>query len=483
MKTEPTAPFSIDPACRYHFVGIGGIGMSAIAFILLARGIRVSGSDAHASSLLDRLHAQGAEVSVGHAAEHVRAGDVLVLSDAIKPENPEQRQAEALGLPILKRADLLGYLANSGRGVAVSGTHGKTTTSGMLALIMIEAGMDPTCVLGGELAPLGGNARPGGAVTLVEACEAYNSFLNLHPDIAVVTNIEVDHLDFHRTPERLYASFRQFLRQVKTCAILNGDDPLLATMTALPPRAVTYGTGQGNDYRIVGMVLGAEPSFTLAHGETSYGPFTLRVPGAHNVSNAAGAAALALEMGADPAAVQRALHAFPGMHRRFERLGTCADVAIVDDYAHHPTEIRATLAAARAAFPGRVIAVFQPHLFSRTRDLLAEFAAAFDLADVVLIAPIYAAREAPIPGVDHHQLVSRLIERLPAVPVIALAALDDAVRMLAQAAGVAGGPQHPDLIPPLRNGDVIITLGAGNVDAIARELIRPGVTHGKAAEA
>lgn len=457
----------LDPARRYHFVGIGGIGMSAIAAILLARGIRVSGSDARPSDLLDRLRAQGAEISIGHDAAHVRRDDVLVLSDAIKPENPEWQQAVAWQLPIIKRADLLGCLTNAGRGVAVSGTHGKTTTSGMLAMIFIEAGLDPTCILGGELAPLQGNARVGGELTLVEACEAYNSFLDLYPEAALVTNIEVDHLDFHGTPEHLFESFRQFLRQVRSFAVLNGDDARLRGMCALPPRAVTYGQDDDVDYRLVNVQLGKEPSFTLRHHGNDLGVFTLRVPGLHNVSNAAGAAALALELGADLEAVRRGLAAFPGMHRRFERIGTCGTVAVVDDYAHHPTEIRATLQAAQAAFPGRVVALFQPHLFSRTRDLQDEFAQAFTDADIVLIAPIYPARELPIPGVSHTQLVELIRVYEPDKQVILVSSLAEAVQFLRQAASNTEGVEHPAAIPILENGDVIITIGAGDVNTVA----------------
>jgi len=462
---------SLDPSHRYYFIGIGGIGMSAIAQILLARGFRVGGSDMRHSALLEQLMAHGAEIAVGHQADHLRRDDVVVLSDAIKAENPEWRQAVEWGSTIVKRADILGTLTNSARGVAVSGTHGKTTTSGMLATIFLAAGFDPTCVLGGELSVLDGNARPGGTLTLVEACEAYNSFLELHPEAAIITNIEIDHLDFHGTPEHLFASFRTFLGQVREVAVLNGDDARLRAMRGIPPRAVLYGAGTDNDYRYTEVRLGAESVFTLVHGETPLGEVTLRVPGAHNVSNAAGAAALALELGAAFADVQRGLAEFPGMHRRFERMGCCGDAAVIDDYAHHPTEIRATLQAARASFSGTLVALFQPHLFSRTRDLLAEFADALALADAVLIAPIYAAREAPIAGVD----AGLLVERLQAIPghppVQAVSGLSEAVQVLAHAAGCGIAAAQPAVIPSLRNGDLIITMGAGDVDTVAHQLI------------
>jgi UDP-N-acetylmuramate--alanine ligase len=466
-----TTGFTLDPTRRHHFIAIGGIGMSALAQILLARGVRVSGSDMAASALLDKLAALGAEVHVGHDAAHVRPGDVVVLSDAVKADNVERRRAEALGCPLHLRADVLGWLANSGRGVAVSGTHGKTTTSGMLSQILCEAGLNPTCVLGGELTYLGGNARPGGDLTVVEACEAYDSFLGLHPEAALVTNIEADHLDHHGTFEHLLESFRTFLRQTRGVAVLNGDDAYLPAMAGLAPRTVCYGTGAGHAWRGVEVRVGREAGFTLLHHGVPVGAFTLQVPGLHNVHNAIGAAALALELGADVAAVQRALAAFPGMHRRFERLGVLGGVAVVDDYAHHPTEIRATLAAARTVFPGRVVAIFQPHLYSRTRDLLDDFATAFGDADVVFIAPIYQARETPIDGVDHTQLVARITALAPEVPAHALHSLEEGVRILTHAVRGAGEGAHAPTLPPLGDGDVMITLGAGDVDSLAHALL------------
>ena len=316
-----------------------------------------------------------------------------------------------------------------------------------------------------------GNARAGGDLVLVEACEAFNSFLDLRPLAAIVTNIEVDHLSFHGTPEHLYESFRQFLRQVQGFAVLNGDDKLLARMLALPPHAVTFGTFPQQDYRITGVRLGAESTFVLRHHEEDLGVFTLRVPGLHNIYNAAAAAALACELGAELEAIRRGLAAFPGMHRRFERLGRRGGVEVVDDYAHHPTEIRATLAAARSAFPGRVVAVFQPHLYSRTRDMLEEFAPALALADYLLIAPIYAAREEPIDGITHHLIVERLAHAFPRLPVIALSSLAQGVDILTQATGGSRAPRQASALPTLSAGDVIITIGAGDVDSLAHQLI------------
>ena len=262
MTEHTSMPFELDVTRRYYFVGVGGISMSALALMLHARGMRVGGSDAKDSTLLDQLRVREVPVYVGHDAVHINRDDVLILSDAIKPDNPEWRRALEWGLPIYMRADVLGYLVNAGRGIAVSGTHGKTTTSGMLAQICLQAGMDPTCLLGGELTALGGHLRLGSELMLVEACEAYDSFLALHPEAAIVTNIEVDHLDHHGTPEHLFESFRQFLRQVRELVVLNGDDARLRTMIDLPPRAVTYGAGADNTYRFQDVSLGAEPAFT-----------------------------------------------------------------------------------------------------------------------------------------------------------------------------------------------------------------------------
>lgn len=473
----PIQEHILDARHRYFFVAVGGIGMSAIAQVLRAKGFRVAGSDIHDSPLLDRLREEGITIHLGHNAAHLCPDDIVVLSDAIKADNPEWQQALAWGLTILKRADLLGALTNSGQGIAISGTHGKTTTSGMLALIFLEANLDPTCLLGGELTPLGGNARVGGELILVEACEAYNSFLNLRPKIALVTNIEVDHLDFHGNAEHLFDSFRQFLRQTRTLAVVNGDDPILRGMLELAPRTVTFGQEAGNDYCVTDIELSTTPSFTLHHSAGCLGVFTLQVPGKHNILNAAGAAVVALEMGISVQAVRAALAAFPGMHRRFERLGKRGNATIVDDYAHHPTEIIATLTAAREAFPGRIIAVFQPHLFSRTRDLLKDFARALLLADYVLLAPIYPAREAPIPGITHQLLVEQIHAIQPTFAAYSLSSLEECVQILTQTIENSALDEQTIRLPRLQSGDVILTIGAGDINTVAYRLCASTQAH------
>lgn len=470
MSEQRATLLASDRKHRYHFIAIGGIGMSALAQILLARGYKISGCDMKDSAILHRLAAAGAEVTIGHDPEHLQSGDIVICSDAVKADNCELMHAREMGLTIYKRADLLGALTNESHGIAVSGTHGKTTSSGMLATILIEADMEPTCVLGGELPQLQSNACNGGELVLVEACEAYDSFLDLYPEAALITNIEVDHLDHHGTPEHVYDSFRQFLRQVKAFAVINGDDQLLNSMREIPPRAVSFGLQAGNDYRICEVENGANPTFTLQCPGGKAVKISLRVPGLHNISNAAGAAALSLEIGADIAAVQRGLANFPGMHRRFEIIGAKAGITIVDDYAHHPTEVRATLAAARAAFNGRIIAIFQPHLYSRTRDFLADFAQAFIDADYLMVAPIYGARELPVPGISHELLVAQAQQFMPAEKVISLASLHEAVDIIINSYLMRDKMVEPGNVP-LSSGDLIITLGAGDVDIVAREII------------
>jgi len=454
----------LDRHRRYHFVGVGGIGMSALASILLGRGFTVSGSDSQGSSILERLTAEGAQIAVGHAAENVHAGDIVVLSDAIKPDNPEWLRANELGLTIIKRADVLAAVTNAGRGLAVSGTHGKTTTSGMLTMILLEATANPTCVLGGEMTALQGNARNGGDLTVVEACEAYNSFIQLYPEAAIVTNIEVDHLDFHMTAENLYGSFRRFLRQVRSFAVINGDDPVLRTMTGLAPRCVTYGAGEVNDYRFTEVSLAGGSTFTLTKDGEKLGVIELIVPGLHNVSNATAAAALAFELGIEFKYIQAGLAKFPGMKRRFERLGTINGVAIIDDYAHHPTEISAMLAAARNAFSGKIVVIFQPHLYSRTRDLLHEFTQALAGADLVVLVPIYAAREKPMDGISHESLAESIDSD---VHVITLYDKDSIVSIFRSAfSREILGP-----VPYLQEGDAIIFVGAGDINQVGIALV------------
>ncbi len=445
---------------RVHLVGIGGIGMSALAQLLLARGIPVSGSDAQASAITERLIAQGAEVTIGHHADLVDGASRVVLTDAIKEDNPELQRARALGLPLQRRSELLAELAADYRLLAVSGTHGKTTVTAMIGLALLAGGLDPTVVLGGDYGPLDGNARVGqGKWMVVEACEAYDSFLDLHPEIAVVTNLEPDHLDHHGTMAHLCGSFATFLSQLTPggCAVLCADRPELRDLAAaLPQRIVWYGSDAS------AAVRGTELTSDRSGGRcllwvdgAEAGELTVGAPGLHNVVNALGALAAAREAGAPVEACRQALESFGGVERRFEVLGEVAGVAVVDDYAHHPTEIRATLDAARAAYPGRrLVAVFQPHLYSRTRDFADEFAAALGGADVVVLTEIYPAREAPIPGVGIG-IISAPLRNVRG---------QDAVLELPKEKVVT------EIAAMARPGDVILLMGAGDIGEVARVL-------------
>jgi UDP-N-acetylmuramate--alanine ligase len=468
---------------RVHFIGIGGIGMSALAQLLLARGISVSGSDAQESEMTARLRGLGAQVSIGHRAEAVEGAGRVILSDAIHEDNVELARARVLGIPVVRRSQLLGELMAEKRGIAVAGTHGKTTVTAMVGAILAEAGMDPTVVAGGTYGPLGGNARAGRGEWLVaEACEAYESYLDLTPEIAVITNIEPDHLDHHKTVEHLRTSFREFAARVppQGCVVLCADRPELreiAGRTRLPQEVVTYG------FAPEAQVRGTEAKASGGGGDARHprptggtcrlwiegeevGELRVGIPGLHNVVNALGALAAARRAGAELEAARRALAKFEGADRRFQVLGgggdarhprpTGGQVTVVDDYAHHPTEIRATIAAARAAFPGRrLVAVFQPHLYSRTRDFADEFAGALAEADVVALADIYPAREAPLPGVTLG-LISKPLEERWGKKVLWEGPRQEVARQLA---------------PHLRAGDVVLVMGAGDIGEAAHEVV------------
>jgi UDP-N-acetylmuramate--alanine ligase len=450
------------PTRHSHFIGIGGIGMSAIAQVLLARGERISGSDLVASEVTRRLEGLGARISIGHAPGAAAGADRVVLSDAIRPDNPELAWAREHGIEIVRRSQVLAEILGAGRGIAVAGSHGKTTTSGMIALILERAGLDPTALLGGELPAFGSNARVGrGEFVVAEACEAYNSFLDLEPEIAVVTNIEPDHLDFHHTFEALQARFEEFLQRIKPggCAVLGAEDPLLREWAReLESRAVTFGVASEADFVARNVeAKGLASEFEVVRRGETLGRARVGAPGRHNVANAICAIAAALQVGAPFAAAAEALAEFRGMKRRFEVVVEAGGITVVDDYAHHPTEIRATLATARPLCRGRLIAVFQPHLFSRTRFLLDDFAQAFGDADRVIVTEIYPAREDPIPGVTGDLLARRLLELSPGKEVAFMAPKDQIAEALA---------------PSLRPGDWVLTLGAGPVDSVAADLSR-----------
>ncbi|HEY8490768.1 MAG TPA: UDP-N-acetylmuramate--L-alanine ligase [Dehalococcoidia bacterium] len=444
---------------RVHLVGIGGMHMSAIAQILLHRGHQVSGSDLRPSDLTRRLAALGATVYEGHHAHHVDDAGLLVATAAAREDNPEIQEARRRGIPVLVRDQMVARLLEGRRAVAVAGTHGKTTTTSMVAVLLKHAGLDPTYLLGGESVDLGGNAAPGdGPYVVVEADEYKGAFLSYRPEVAVVLNVEPDHLDYYGTPEQVSAAFRRFLANVPpegrlvVCADSPGAAALLAEPDADPPLAARevhrYGLSQPAEWTADDV----EPNdlgghrFTVRHHGRPAGRFQLRVPGLHNVSNALAAVVVGLTLGVEPAAIQEALAGFRGARRRFELLGEAGGVTVVDDYAHHPTEVRATLQAARRRFPGRrLVGIFQPHTYSRTRYLLDGFRGCFADLDELIVAETYAAREGPEAGIGARELAER-VERPRARYA---ATLEEAARMALEIA---------------RPGDVIFTLGAGDVN-------------------
>jgi len=395
-----------------HFVGIGGIGMSGIAEVLLNLGYRVTGSDTRATAITDRLERCGATIYPRHVAENVTDAHVVVTSTAVRPDNPEIQEAERRKIPVIPRAEMLAELARLKYSIAVAGTHGKTTTTSMIATILDRAGLDPTVVVGGILNTIGSNARLGkGDFIVLEADESDRSFLLLSPTIAVVTNIEADHLDYYRDLEDIQAAFLSFINKVPFygAVVLCLDEPAVQSLIPqVKRRIITFGTAAPADVRITDVnVEGLGSSFTLRFNGGTTQTFKLGVPGVHNVLNATAAFAAARDMGVESAVIANALEAFRGVDRRFQ-VKSCDGITVIDDYAHHPTEIRATLGAAKAANFGRIFAIFQPHRYSRTFHLFDDFARAFNLADAVLMIDIYPAGENPIEGVTTSALIDKI---------------------------------------------------------------------------
>jgi UDP-N-acetylmuramate--alanine ligase len=453
---------------RIHFVGIGGIGMSGIAELVANLGYEVSGSDAKRSAITDRLESLGARVRMGHRAEHVGAADVVVYSSAVRPDNPELVEARRRQVPVIPRAEMLAELMRLRFGIAVAGTHGKTSTTSMIAFVLEEAGLDPTAVIGGRLSAFGSNARLGrGEYMVVEADESDRSFLKLSPSIAVMTNIDREHMDAYGSFAELQQAFVDFANKVPFygTVIASADDAELGpVLPRLTRRVITYGLDAANaELQARDVVLegfGSRSVIWRRHrgGQDEpvrLGALGLQVPGRHSISNALAAVAVGLELDVPFPRIAAALQQFKGAERRFQRLGVVGGVTVVDDYGHHPTEINAVLAAARAANPSRVVVVFQPHRYTRTRDLLQEFAMALASADVVVLTDIYPASEDPIPGVTVETLAAAANQhRTTPVHVIH--------RVAEVPSAVAG---------LVREGDLVLLLGAGSIGGIATEVM------------
>jgi len=450
---------------RVHFVGIGGIGMSGIAELVANLGYRVSGSDLRRSEVTDRLASLGVEVMVGHDARHVADADVVVVSSAVAADNVEVVEARARHIPVIPRAEMLAELMRLRFGIAIAGAHGKTTTTSMVALMLERVGLDPTAVIGGRLSAFGSNARLGQSqYMVVEADESDRSFLRLSPTIAVVTNIDREHMDAYGSFDGLVEAFGAFADRVPFYGAVVAcvdDVPVRALVPRLTRRVITYGFSADAEVRgdapsTDGRSGRCEVQFNVpgVPGGAGRGQLRLSVPGRHNLQNALAAVAVGLEIGLPFDRISAALAEFRGAERRYEVRGAARGVTVVDDYGHHPAEIAAVLRAARDGHPARLVAVFQPHRYTRTRDLIEYFGPALALADVVVLTDIYPAGEAPIPGITLDRLATAV--RAHARDVRVVPALDDLPGEVARLA---------------RPGDLIVTLGAGSISSASHRIL------------
>jgi len=455
---------------RIHFVGIGGIGMSGIAEVLLNLGYKVSGSDLKSSPVTQRLAGLGATIFEGHRAENISGAEVVVTSSAISAENPEVAEAHSRHIPVIQRAEMLAELMRLKYGIAIAGMHGKTTTTSMVAAVLAAGGLDPTVVVGGRVDAMGSNARLGKSQYLVaEADESDRSFLKLSPILSVVTNIDREHMDCYRNMRDVKKTFLEFMDRVPFYGMIVAcnDDPLLRRLLPeVQRRTVTYGTKRGSDFQVKIPTLAAKDAasaghpisddsrplsrFSVRYREQDLGEFTLHVPGVHNILNATAAIAVGVGLDIPLDAIRTALDQFRGVDRRFQLRGRVAGVSVIDDYGHHPTEIKATLAAAKQCGFHGIHVIFQPHRYTRTRDLIEEFTTAFGDADSLFVLDIYAASEKPIEGISGEILAQRIRERNAKNGryVSSPAEAVDAAAAVAQ------------------DGDMILTLGAGSVSQI-----------------
>jgi len=466
FQVEQSGPPMFFSPQHLHFTGIGGIGMSGIAEILLQLGFAISGSDLKLSPVTERLARLGARIYEGHDPAHVAGARALVVSSAVPPDNPEVLEARRLQIPVITRGEMLAELMRLKYGIAVAGSHGKTTTTSMLAAILERAGLDPTVVVGGRLQAFGGaSARIGrSALLVVESDESDGSFLKLAPILAVITNIDREHLDHYRSLEQILEAFTEFANRVPfygAAVLCLDDENVQKILPAVRRRVITYGTRAQADVQIREAEAAHFSSrFRLRRGDDDLGEFRLRVPGLHNVLNAAAAAATAMELGVGPDVIREALAGFGGVERRFQVRGEAAGVAVIDDYAHHPAEIQATLAAARQCRYERLLVLFQPHRYTRTRHLMEEFARCFYQADAVWVLDIYAASEPPLEGVHARQLVERTQAH--------------GHRQVEYAGSIERAVEA--VVAEARPGDAVLTLGAGNVwqaaDRILEGLLR-----------
>lgn len=451
-----TAEVVLSVPRRVHVVGVGGVGMSAIATVLVGMGHQVTGSDVKASPVTERLGAEGIGVSIGHDPAQVAGADLVTYSPAVPEDNVELAEARRTGISVVRRSAVLAAIAKSRRCISVAGTHGKTTTASMLSLILVEAGLRPSYVIGADVNETGTNALwDTGDWLVMEADESYGSFGALRSDIALVTNVEPDHLDHYGTFESLTDAFASYLVSARR-RVVSADDPVAARLGAAAD-ATTVGTSPDATFRMDGIVAGRSAiGFDLHAPSGTLGRIELAVPGAHNARNAALAAVGAMEVGAHFEAVASALARFAGVPRRFEFRGEAGGVTFVDDYAHLPSEVGATLAAAKAGEWRRIVAVFQPHRYTRTAALAGSFASAFDDADLVFVTDVYSAGETPVPGVSGRLVADAVRRQGGASPVVYVSSRDE---LRAAVAAM------------VRPGDLCVTLGAGDLTTLPEELM------------
>jgi len=449
---------------KIHFVGIGGIGMSGIAEILIDQGFRVSGSDRALSEVTEHLQSLGATIYEGHKAENLAADvDTLVYSSAVASENPELAEAERRKIPIVRRAEMLAEVMRLKYGIGIAGTHGKTTTTSMVSLVLLEGGFDPTVIVGGKLSGLGGtNARLGkGDFIVVEADEFDRSFLSITPTIAVLTTLETDHLDCYRDLEDIKGAFIQFANKVPFYGfiVLCLDEPALQDIMPQisKKKLLTYGLTPQADIQAIEIHHKENTStFTVTRGFDDLGQITLQIPGKHNIQNALAAIAVGLQLGVPFSKVKAGIEKFTGVYRRWEKKGEVDGIAVYDDYAHHPTECRATLSGVKSGWRRRVVCVFQPHLYSRTRDFYEEFGKAFLLADVLVLTDVYPAREEPIQGVTG-ELIANAAKQFGHKDVHY----------------IQDKKQLPEYLKKnTRPGDIVITMGAGDIWKFGEEFLK-----------
>ena len=446
---------------RVHFVGIGGIGMSGIAEVLLNLGFKISGSDLKDSSVTQRLAGLGATIFEGHRAENVSDVEVVVTSSAISSDNPEVTEARKLHIPVIQRAEMLAELMRLKYGIAIAGMHGKTTTTSMVAAVLAAGGLDPTVVVGGRVDAMGSNARLGKSQYLVaEADESDRSFLKLSPILSVVTNIDREHMDCYRNMRDVKRAFVEFMDRVPFYGMVvacNDDPSLRRLLLSARRRTMTYGTRRGSDFLIKPGNPIISPgndrpinNFRVSYRGKDLGEFQLHVPGLHNILNATAAIAVGIGLDIDVEQIRTALDTFRGVDRRFQLRGKAGGVSVIDDYGHHPTEIRATLAAAKQCGFRKVHVIFQPHRYTRTRDLLGEFTTAFKDADSLTVLDIYAASEQPIEGISGEILARNVSEKSGQIALYA-SSFADAIE---------------DVSDSVRDGDMVLTLGAGSVSQL-----------------